>query len=124
MNYVTSQVSFLLFFLLRDCSLCIFSGHYVYIETSSTSENDTALLITQSYTGNSGKIRCLQFWYHMYGAHVKTLSVHIKPYGQKMSPAIWQKSGNRGDKWRYAQVRINANSTYKVSYYKLRFKVH
>ena len=69
----------------------------------------------QGTTDNNGKPRCLQFWYHMYGAHVNTLSVHIKPANRQIQPAIWQKSGSQGDKWRYAQIQLNVTGTYKVN---------
>ena len=89
----------------------------MYIETSSTSTNDTALLMMNGPTSSNGKLRCLQFWYHMYGAHVNTLSVHVKPENKKMLPPLWKKTGTQGNRWQYAQVQINttASLSYRVS---------
>ena len=86
----------------------------MYIETSWSSTNDTATLLMKGPTDNGGKLRCLQFWYHMYGAHVNTLSVHIKPVNKPILPAIWKKSGTQGDRWRYAQIQLNNTGSYKV----------
>ena len=49
----------------------------------------------------------------MFGAHVDTLSVHLKTQG-KIGPAVWKKVGTQGDRWRYAQVRLNASRDFQV----------
>ena len=50
-------------------------GYYLYIETSGAAANKTARLTSSVVT--SSDTRCLTFWYHMYGAHINTLTVRL-----------------------------------------------
>ncbi|CAH3116618.1 unnamed protein product, partial [Porites lobata] len=51
------------------------AGKYMYIETSSPRRpGDTAKLVFT--VPNNGKMSCLSFYYHMYGATVGTLNVY------------------------------------------------
>ena len=51
---------------------------------------------------------CLEFWYHMYGRDIESLSVYM----QKTSDAdlssnpVWTKSGNQRDVWHRATVEL------------------
>jgi hypothetical protein len=52
-------------------------GYYMYIETSSPRvANDKARLESNLITAK--QLRCLSFWYHMYGPHVNTLNVRLR----------------------------------------------
>lgn len=56
----------------------IFSGHYIYIETSAPRvAGDKARLISASFTASNSD-QCLEFWYHMYGTNVGSLNVYYK----------------------------------------------
>ena len=54
----------------------ISSGHYMYIEATGRSRGDKAQLLSPRYPRTTG--RCLQFWYHMHGADIGTLTVYKK----------------------------------------------
>ena len=90
------------------------NGTYVHIETSwPRKPNDTARLVSPPIAPNSRPGNCLQFWYHMYGPDIDTLSVYIKDGGVLGNP-IWQRKGNQGNVWKYGQFFIRRPSSYKV----------
>ena len=89
------------------------AGYYVYIETSSPRQaNDTARI--ESATIPATQQKCLQFWYHMYGADVDTLNVYTKINNQLGAP-VWTLSGTQGDKWWHAVVQLTVSSKFKVT---------
>ncbi|XP_028136050.1 uncharacterized protein LOC114330834 [Diabrotica virgifera virgifera] len=77
-------------------------GYYMYIESSSKSENDSARLISPVYDVRSDDL-CFKFYYHMFGATIGTLRVYLKTINEswKLNPesAFFSKSKNQGDKW-------------------------
>ncbi|KAG5887302.1 hypothetical protein JTB14_006447 [Gonioctena quinquepunctata] len=78
-------------------------GYYMYIESSSRNENDTARLISPVYDKMDQEEICLEFFYHMFGSTIGSLRVYLKNTKDKWtldpSSAIFSKSGNQGDKW-------------------------
>ena len=79
----------------------------MYIETSSPRvNNDNAIIGKQvSLTGNS----CLKFYYNMLGKSVGTLNVRVG------NTLVFTKSGNQGQAWKSAEVRLSQSGTHKVS---------
>ena len=51
-------------------------GYYMYIEATGKSKGDKAQLLSPRYPKTTG--RCLEFWYHMYGSDIGTLTVYKK----------------------------------------------
>ena len=88
----------------------------MYIESSSPRKlHDTAKLISSvvpSTTAHSGK--CLSFWYHMYGAHISTLSVYLR--NGSHDTLLWSKAGTHGDKWIQAVVTVNSSTHFQVKH--------
>ncbi|CAG9854433.1 unnamed protein product [Phyllotreta striolata] len=78
------------------------NGYYMYIESSTRVENDTARLISPVYDKTDDDV-CLEFFYHMFGSTIGTLRAYVKPVNDSWSldpkSAIFSKSGNQGDKW-------------------------
>ncbi|XP_057298293.1 MAM and LDL-receptor class A domain-containing protein 2-like isoform X2 [Hydractinia symbiolongicarpus] len=85
-------------------------GWYAFIETSKPrKQNDTARLLSPpTSTG-----QCLNFWYHMYGAHVNKLNVYVKNPNGPLGTPIWSKYGSHGDQWRAAHVYMNYKGSYQ-----------
>ncbi|XP_066300036.1 MAM and LDL-receptor class A domain-containing protein 1-like [Branchiostoma lanceolatum] len=90
-------------------------GWYIYIETSSPQvANDTAVLLSANIPASQDK--CLQFWYHMYGAHVDVLNVRMYT-NQGFSSPIWTQQGTQGDSWHLADVSVDGLTTqYQIAF--------
>ncbi|CAH3118157.1 unnamed protein product [Pocillopora meandrina] len=98
-------------------------GYYMYIETSSPRLlNHKARMESEEFqpTGASG--RCLKFWYHMYGASIGSLNVWISSNGS--SGQIWTLTGNKGNKWQFAQAPVSSKSVYQVIFEGVRGQGH
>ena len=73
----------------------------MYIETSSPrSYGDKAILSFSPPGLIIGKLSCLKFYYHMYGATINRLNV-FNGYS-----IAFTKSGQQGNRWRYAEVTV------------------
>ena len=104
---------FVLHYLLL-CTLPAVNGTYAYIEASlPRNVNDTARLISALMPANSRPGVCLSFWYHMYGPNIDTLSVYAK-VGGLLGSAIWKRTGNQANKWKYGQVFIRMALSFQV----------
>lgn len=60
----------------------------------------------------SNKLICLQFWYHMFGAHTGQLNVYLAT--NTSEKITWSQSGNQGDRWNFVQIIMTAKHTFKV----------
>ncbi|CAB4007264.1 MAM and LDL-receptor class A domain-containing 2-like, partial [Paramuricea clavata] len=86
-------------------------GYYMYIEATGKSRGDKAQLLSPRYPKTTG--RCLQFWYHMYGSDMGTLTVYKKVLtsGSSYNIRIWWRSGDKSNIWRIGRVSV-WSSTY------------
>ena len=96
-------------------------GSYIFLEVSSpVKRGDVAILKSQQFNSVGGKTRCLNFWYHMYGADIGTLQVIYKVFsGSQTEKVIWNLTGQQqiseSDPWKYARVPVDMNSDHMVS---------
>ena len=95
--------------------LMFIGGSYIYLETTRQRPGSFANLISPTYKPDKTGINCVSFWYYMYGAHVKSLSVYIQ-YGQMIprSPT-WIERGNKGQKWIMGKFSFPSNAVFNVS---------
>ena len=78
----------------------------MYIETSSPqSSGDRARLQFSPPSWATGKLYCLKFYYHMYGATINQLNVF------NGSSIVFTKSGQQGNRWLFAEVAILVQNT-------------
>ncbi|GAB1608584.1 hypothetical protein Ahia01_001142600 [Argonauta hians] len=56
----------------------------------------------------TGKDRCLNFWYHMYGEYVNKLIANVTQNG--VSNMVWMKSGDQGNLWKEAFVNLHKDT--------------
>ncbi|XP_067044645.1 MAM and LDL-receptor class A domain-containing protein 1-like isoform X2 [Acropora muricata] len=76
-------------------------GFYMYIQTSRRFYGgDKAKLLFSPPNSIIGKMSCLRFYYHMYGATVNRLNVFN---GNSM---VFTKSGQQGNRWLYAEMTV------------------
>lgn len=86
--------------------LSIIAGYYMYIETSYHQKGDNAILISPKLPFAGRK--CLQFYYHMYGAGMGTLNVFLN------GARVFTACGDKGDMWLKAAVDVNLSGMHTV----------
>ncbi|ESO97870.1 hypothetical protein LOTGIDRAFT_152977 [Lottia gigantea] len=88
------------------------SGHYIFIEASAPRQlGDRAVIESPQFPPTKG--RCLNFYYHMNGRNIGTLTVYIvSNSGQNVS--LWQLKSDQGNNWLNGKVPIKASSNYKI----------
>ena len=81
----------------------------MFIEASSPRRaNEKARFISQSFTAVPVRGKCLNFWYHMFGADIGTLNVLQKTApGNKSEKIIWSLSGQQGSQWLEGRVSLS-----------------
>ncbi|XP_032218080.2 uncharacterized protein LOC5517708 isoform X2 [Nematostella vectensis] len=84
-------------------------GSFVYIEASREASGSKAWL--SSDWMNPGSAVCIQFWYHMYGVHVGSLSVLAVTRTDQL--VVWRMAGNKGDRWIFGQTMIYIKGDFK-----------
>lgn len=85
------------------------------LETSSPQkQGDTARLISTAEQPENG--RCLQFWYHMYGANIGRLNVYINTdtTDNTSRTLLWSRGANVGDVWRKAHIPTEYTESFRV----------
>ena len=58
-------------------------------------------------------MKCLSFWFHMYGAHIGQLNVYMK-VGQSFGNPVWSRYGTHGDRWINALIPMSNKSPYMI----------
>merc|ERR1719494_329267 len=84
-------------------------GYYMYIETSTGSDNDNARLYSTTFQPVTPNDRCaMRFYYHMFGAHVESLVIWQKLSAdyQSQEKLLWTMKGDQGDIWKQATVPL------------------
>lgn len=83
----------------------------MFIEASSPRRlNETARFISQRFSAVPVRGRCLQFWYHMFGADIGTLNIIQKTGpGNRSETLLWTLSGQQGRNWLNGRVSLSKN---------------
>ncbi|GLV37031.1 Scavenger receptor class C type II [Carabus blaptoides fortunei] len=84
-------------------------GYYMYIESSSRLENDTARLLSPVYNKMENGV-CFTFYYHMFGTGMGSLLVYVKKQSQSydtkyLTPEFVER-GNQGEVWKRGAVSV------------------
>jgi hypothetical protein len=86
--------------------LQLFTGSYLYIETSSPRQTgDKATILTPYLNGP----QCMKFSYHMYGGNIGDLNIYAN------NKKIFSKSGEQGNRWVGVETPILEGGRYMVS---------
>ncbi|XP_068072228.2 enteropeptidase [Danio rerio] len=83
------------------------SGYYIVTPRTSGNWERKFRLYSLPLTPTK-ELMCLQFWYHMFGEHVRRLTVTSE--GRSTITVLFQKEGNYGDNWNYGQATLNISA--------------
>ena len=86
----------------------MFSGLYMYIETSHPRKNGDKAKIEKGGLRFSGNT-CIRFFYHMFGRDIDTLKVLVA------GKNVFELKGAKGNMWKEANVKVPLNGIYPVS---------
>lgn len=67
------------------------------------------------YKDNIQGTNCFSFWYYMYGESVQNLTAATRT-NTSTSAAIFFRAGTQGDHWHPAQLTVQDDDSYQVSY--------
>ncbi|CAF4767198.1 unnamed protein product, partial [Rotaria sp. Silwood1] len=99
---------------LTDHTLGTDDGSYGYIDTNQQRKlNDTAVLISHSMTDTGSSGMCFEFFYHMFGDGIGTLTVYLQKEGFQPIP-MWTLSGQQEDYWFQGKVGFIVNSDHSI----------
>ena len=88
----------------------------MFIETSSPRQpGDNAYLLSEPFDATASGGKCFQFWHHMKGSSVGTLNVYLSAGNFSAKTLLWQRQGNKGDKWIRGQIPIQSSVQFQVS---------
>ena len=80
-----------------------FQGYYIYIETSWPRRlGDTARMFGGPFSG----IRCMRFFYHMYGRHIADLQIFVRELETGVENYVWGRYKNQGKFWRSSNTTV------------------
>jgi hypothetical protein len=85
--------------------------HYIYVETSGSSNGDTAIFYSPSLDLSALTTPRLNFYYHMYGAGMDpdgNIDVAISTDGGATYTSIFNQVGDQGNQWNQALVDLSA----------------
>ncbi|XP_071153684.1 MAM and LDL-receptor class A domain-containing protein 1-like [Mytilus edulis] len=84
-----------------------YSGNqYAYIEVNKKESGEVAVLSTDG-TVLAASEYCLEFYYHMYGAHIGNLVVYIGEKGSGTWEIVFTKDGDQGNRWNHACLNLS-----------------
>ncbi|XP_072182118.1 MAM and LDL-receptor class A domain-containing protein 1-like [Diadema setosum] len=90
------------------------TGKYLYIDTTTQSSGDIAILESRDYIHTGA--RCVSFYYHMSGPDPGSLSVYKMDDDEFLVEPGFSKSGNQGFRWHMGQVEVipSPDTSYKI----------
>ncbi|XP_038052723.1 MAM and LDL-receptor class A domain-containing protein 1-like [Patiria miniata] len=88
------------------------AGFYVFLETSSPRVAGEKARLESALVPRTAE-NCLEFWYHMWGDDVDTLSVYARPDGAGIGAPIWTRVGTRDNQWYLGRVALTMATSYK-----------
>ena len=95
----------------------VFPGSYIYMEASSpATRGQSAVLNSKTIKKPPGGVKCLTFWYHMFGWDMGTLTVIMKDSVTLAETIVATLAGNNGRKWNKSEVDINVSNDFQVGY--------
>ena len=95
------------------CSIDL-AGYYLYVDSSGRAAKDNARLISLEIPpATEENIKCMKFFYHMYGRTTGTLSLTMYPTSQQPR-VLFTKSGSQENRWIPANVTLSSSVKFQV----------
>jgi hypothetical protein len=85
-------------------------GWYLFANIAGKKSFDSATIETKLSTAG---LKCMQFYYYLYGNSKFNLNVYVKSFEQITLPA-WSRNNSQGNLWRLARVTVGSNNDYKI----------
>ncbi|XP_061173555.1 MAM and LDL-receptor class A domain-containing protein 2-like [Saccostrea echinata] len=93
-----------------DHTLKTIYGSYMYIEASAPRKHgDKAWLASQTFESSKTPIRCVTFWYNMYGSGIGTLNVYQYFFASTPKP-VFTLSGSQGQGWKQGSAELTSTT--------------
>ncbi|XP_013409345.1 uncharacterized protein LOC106172943 isoform X2 [Lingula anatina] len=93
-------------------------GFYTFYESSYGIP--ISKLSTPKFMVNGSSVYNVTFWYHMQGSTMGTLRVYQN--GSSSSSIVWQRQGDRGNLWHYAEIHLVAKENFTIVFEAVRGK--
>ena len=74
---------------------------------------DRAVMESPAYPATIGG-KCVEFYYHMYGADMGTLRMFLRKGGRIDRTPVWTLSGNQGNAWHRGSFTVQTDQIWKV----------
>ncbi|XP_076802493.1 MAM and LDL-receptor class A domain-containing protein 1-like [Clavelina lepadiformis] len=93
-------------------------GHFLFLDAvRNINPGSTTRLITypQPPSSNANSYICVEFYYHMFGANVGSLTLYRINHDKNDAYwKMWTRSGSQGNRWNYLSYRHTANMRWSL----------
>ena len=96
------------------CEFVILLGFYMYAK-SPGSAHGTARLFSKMIPKTGSDLKCLKFFYNMFGSTVGFLVVRLYLEREAKPRTLFVKSGNQGQKWKLFNVTLYSKGNFQVT---------
>ncbi|KAL1395081.1 hypothetical protein pipiens_011501 [Culex pipiens pipiens] len=91
------------------------AGHFLMVDSAVQLTNETARLLSPLYPANYSRSACFQFFYHMYGDQIGSLTVYMKPSSVSLDSltaedVLFHRDTNQGNMWNEGFFKLNEQS--------------
>ncbi|XP_039434036.1 MAM and LDL-receptor class A domain-containing protein 2-like [Culex pipiens pallens] len=91
------------------------AGHFLMVDSAVQLTNETARLLSPLYPANYSQSACFQFFYHMYGDQIGSLTVYVKPSSVSLDSltaedVLFHRDTNQGNMWNEGFSKLNEQS--------------
>ena len=89
------------------------NGIYLFIEAKSVKQGEKAILESTLFLPTPSYGICFDFWYHMYGRDMGSLSIYTNV--SNLQSLIWTQFGNKNNMWFNGQVSIRSSKAFRIN---------
>ncbi|KAA0719308.1 LDL-receptor class A domain-containing protein 1 Skeletal organic matrix MAM and [Triplophysa tibetana] len=91
------------------------NGNYLYITSSIHNRTGDKAQLKSPLSPPSGPDGyCFSFWYHIFGANVRSLRMSIYDISSNHVTLMWLREGSQGNEWRLAQSHVKLQEVHQL----------